>query len=97
VQVLDAFHHGGVDGHPSVRAIIAESKQLQEKQDLFELYVQVHWVAGSEAGAAWRVACLLLQLLLTQGLVHWAALHGAKVLAAVLGIAVLRPHWSVLS
>jgi hypothetical protein len=39
--VLDAFHHMGVDGHPSVLAIIAESRVLQEKQDLFELYVQV--------------------------------------------------------
>ncbi|GBF97683.1 flagellar outer dynein arm heavy chain beta [Raphidocelis subcapitata] len=39
-SVLDAFHHTGVDGHPSVKAIIAESKQLQEWQDLFELYVQ---------------------------------------------------------
>jgi hypothetical protein len=40
-QVLDAFRHGGVDSHPSVMAIISESKQLQEWQDLFELYVQV--------------------------------------------------------
>ncbi|KAI8473051.1 MAG: flagellar outer dynein arm heavy chain beta [Monoraphidium minutum] len=39
-QVLDAFRHGGVDGHPSVMAIISDSKQLQEWQDLFELYVQ---------------------------------------------------------
>lgn len=40
-QVLDAFRYSGVDGHPSVMAIISESKQLQEWQDLFELYVQV--------------------------------------------------------
>jgi hypothetical protein len=37
--VLDAFHHGSVDGYPNVTAIIAESKQLQEFQDLFEMYV----------------------------------------------------------
>jgi len=48
-QVLDAFHHIGVDAHPSVIAIIAESKQLQEWQDLFELYVQV-WVCGLVGG-----------------------------------------------
>eukprot|EP00882_Tetradesmus_deserticola_P009731 GHRQ01010278.1.p1 GENE.GHRQ01010278.1~~GHRQ01010278.1.p1 ORF type:complete len:796 (+),score=404.80 GHRQ01010278.1:482-2869(+) len=37
--VLDAFHHGSVDGHASVTAIIEESRQLQELQDLFELYI----------------------------------------------------------
>jgi hypothetical protein len=37
--VLDAFHHGTVDSYPSVITIMAESKQLQEFQDLFELYV----------------------------------------------------------
>jgi dynein heavy chain, axonemal len=36
--VLDAFHHGQVDGYPSVLAITAESKALQEAQELFELY-----------------------------------------------------------
>jgi hypothetical protein len=46
-QVLDAFQHRGVDGVPSVVGIIAESRQLQEWQDLFELYVQV--------GVAWGV------------------------------------------
>jgi hypothetical protein len=44
VQVLDAFHHGSVDGYPSVTAIIAESKQLQEFQDLFEMYVSDYLV-----------------------------------------------------
>jgi hypothetical protein len=45
VQVLDAFHHGAsVDAYPSVTAIIAESKQLQEFQDLFELYVSDYLV-----------------------------------------------------
>lgn len=39
LQVLDAFHHGSVEGYPSVKAIIAESKQLQEFQELFEMYV----------------------------------------------------------
>jgi hypothetical protein len=43
-QVLDAFHHGSVDGHLSVTAIIAESKQLQEFQDLFEMYVSDYLV-----------------------------------------------------
>jgi hypothetical protein len=44
LQVLDAFHHGSVDGHLSVTAIIAESKQLQEFQDLFEMYVSDYLV-----------------------------------------------------
>lgn len=44
VQILDAFHHGSVDGHPSVTSIIAESKQLQEFQDLFEMYVSDYLV-----------------------------------------------------
>lgn len=43
-QVLDAFHHGSVDSYPSVTAITAESKQLQEFQDLFELYVSDYLV-----------------------------------------------------
>lgn len=43
-QVLDAFHHGSVDKYPSVTTIIAESKQLQEFQDLFELYVSDYLV-----------------------------------------------------
>eukprot|EP00879_Flechtneria_rotunda_P005416 GHRR01005708.1.p1 GENE.GHRR01005708.1~~GHRR01005708.1.p1 ORF type:complete len:1495 (+),score=578.36 GHRR01005708.1:300-4784(+) len=38
-QILDAFHHGSVDSYPSVTTIVAESKQLQELQELFELYV----------------------------------------------------------
>lgn len=38
-----------MDGHPSVLAIIADSKQLQLWQDLFELYVQV---GGLASGAA---------------------------------------------
>lgn len=37
-KVLDEFRSGCVDGYPSVLAIIAESKQLQEAQELFELY-----------------------------------------------------------
>lgn len=44
LQVLDAFHHGSVDGYPSVTAIIAESKQLQEFQELFEMYVSDYLV-----------------------------------------------------
>ncbi len=36
--ILDAFHHGSVESYPSVMAIMAESKQLQEAQELFELY-----------------------------------------------------------
>jgi hypothetical protein len=44
LQVLDAFHHGSVDGYPNVTAIIAESKQLQEFQDLFEMYVSDYLV-----------------------------------------------------
>ena len=43
-QVLDAFHHGSVNNYPSVTAIIAESKQLQEFQDLFEMYVSDYLV-----------------------------------------------------
>ncbi|KAF6251999.1 flagellar outer dynein arm heavy chain beta [Scenedesmus sp. NREL 46B-D3] len=42
--VLDAFHHGSVDAHSSVTAIIEESRQLQELQDLFELYVSDYLV-----------------------------------------------------
>ena len=37
-KILDDFHHGSVDDYPSVTAIIAESKQLQEAQELFELF-----------------------------------------------------------
>lgn len=44
MQVLDAFHHGSVDGHSSVTTIMAESQQLQEMQDLFELYVSDYLV-----------------------------------------------------
>lgn len=44
LQVLDAFHHGSVEGYPSVTAIIAESKQLQEFQELFEMYVSDYLV-----------------------------------------------------
>lgn len=43
-QVLDSFHHGSVDNYPSVMTITAESKQLQEFQDLFELYVSDYLV-----------------------------------------------------
>jgi hypothetical protein len=42
--VLDAFHHGSVDAYSSVTAIIEESRQLQELQDLFELYVSDYLV-----------------------------------------------------
>lgn len=42
--MLDAFHHGSVEGYPSVTAIIAESKQLQEFQELFEMYVSDYLV-----------------------------------------------------
>lgn len=42
--MLDAFHHGSVEGYPSVTAIIAESKQLQEFQELFEMYVSEYLV-----------------------------------------------------
>ena len=37
-HILNEFHHGTVEGYPSVTAIINESKQLQEAQELFELY-----------------------------------------------------------
>ena len=37
--MLDAFHHGHVEGRQSVTAIIAEAEHLRESQDLFELYV----------------------------------------------------------
>ncbi|KAL6747291.1 flagellar outer dynein arm heavy chain beta [Haematococcus lacustris] len=37
-KVLDDFHHKSFDKYPSVTAIIAESKQLQEAQELFELF-----------------------------------------------------------
>ncbi len=36
--MLDEFRSGSVEGYPSVLGIIADSKQLQEAQDLFELY-----------------------------------------------------------
>lgn len=67
-QVIDSFRAGGVDGHPSVIDIIAESKQLQEWQDLFELYVQVRTTRplvtrcrGAHAAQPGTV-CLRLQL-----------------------------------
>ena len=66
-QVLDAFRRNGVEGHPSVEAIIAESKQLQEWQDLFELYVQVQgeWGDGMRGlrealSGDQRSACIML-------------------------------------
>lgn len=37
-KILDDFRAGSVEGYPSVLAIIGESKQLQEAQELFELY-----------------------------------------------------------
>ncbi|PNW78281.1 hypothetical protein CHLRE_09g403800v5 [Chlamydomonas reinhardtii] len=37
-KLLDEFRSGSLEGYPSVLGIIAESKQLQEAQDLFELY-----------------------------------------------------------
>lgn len=37
--VLDAFHHGQVEGQLSVTKIMADSEYLRECQDLFELYV----------------------------------------------------------
>eukprot|EP00878_Enallax_costatus_P043550 GHUV01051571.1.p1 GENE.GHUV01051571.1~~GHUV01051571.1.p1 ORF type:complete len:171 (+),score=57.22 GHUV01051571.1:26-538(+) len=43
-QVLDAFHHSSVENYPSVTTITAESKHLQEFQDLFELYVSDYLV-----------------------------------------------------
>ncbi len=38
-RLLDDFHHGHVDGHPSVTALMEEAEQLRKQQDLFELYV----------------------------------------------------------
>jgi dynein heavy chain len=43
-KILDEFHHGSLTDptdnvvYPSVYKIIAESKQLQEAQELFELF-----------------------------------------------------------
>eukprot|EP00955_Chlamydomonas_euryale_P098700 365162-Chlamydomonas_euryale.AAC.24 len=37
-KIIDQFHHGSLEGYPSVHKIIAESKQLQEAQELFELF-----------------------------------------------------------
>lgn len=37
--LLDAFHHGEVEGHESVLRHLAEAEQLREQQDLFELCV----------------------------------------------------------
>jgi dynein heavy chain len=37
-KILDEFRHGSLDGYPSVSKIVAESKQLQEAQELFELF-----------------------------------------------------------
>ncbi|KAK9808985.1 hypothetical protein WJX72_007373 [[Myrmecia] bisecta] len=37
--MLDAFHHGKVESYMSVSKIMADSEQLRECQDLFELYV----------------------------------------------------------
>lgn len=38
-HLLDSFHHGGVDGQPSVTALMEEAEALRKQQDLFELYV----------------------------------------------------------
>ena len=38
-QLLDNFHHGSVEGQPSVTALIEEADELRKQQDLFELYV----------------------------------------------------------
>lgn len=37
--LLDGFHHGGVEGQPSVTALMEEAEALRRQQDLFELYV----------------------------------------------------------
>ena len=38
-RVLDGFRNGGVDGQPSVTALMQEADELRKQQDLFELYV----------------------------------------------------------
>jgi hypothetical protein len=38
-ELLDSFHHGSVDGRPSVTALLEEAEQLRRQQDLFELFV----------------------------------------------------------
>jgi hypothetical protein len=38
-ELLEAFHHGTVDGRVNLTAMITESEALSESQDLFELYV----------------------------------------------------------
>lgn len=38
-ELLDNFHHGSVEGHPSVIALTEESEVLRKQQDMFELYV----------------------------------------------------------
>ncbi len=38
-QLLDNFHHGSVEGQPSVTALMEEAELLRKQQDLFELYV----------------------------------------------------------
>lgn len=59
-DLLDAFHHGEVEGHESVLRLLAEGEALREQQDLFELYVSdyvflqrclVRWGLGLGLGA----------------------------------------------
>lgn len=38
-QLLDDFHHGSVEGQPSVTALMEEAELLRKQQDLFELYI----------------------------------------------------------
>lgn len=38
-QLLDNFHHGTVEGQPSVTSLQEEAEQLRKQQYLWELYV----------------------------------------------------------
>lgn len=38
-RLLDGFRHSGVEGQPSITALMQEADELRKQQDLFELYV----------------------------------------------------------
>lgn len=73
--VLDAFHHGQVEGQLSVTKIMADSEYLRECQDLFELYVS-DYIMLMRCKVPNIADWLLLMLLIAECvLVLWASLN----------------------
>lgn len=61
-KVLDGFRHGGVEGQPSITALMQEADELRRQQDLFELYVSDYiflqrCLVGGRAAALAHAAC----------------------------------------